>query len=125
MVPVQTDGVTHAPDLQHADLLTQAMSELTQNIEYRSHGTDFQITLPAMNTLQAGGGEHEDGTQPIIVTTPGDGQTTLDLSVLGQALMQGGFTATLITDPSVVHASSAQVRLHSLLPAHASPTSHN
>ena len=102
------------------DLLTQAMSELTQSLEYRpqqphQQQTEFQITLP----LQAPPGDdhlsEQAGGQPIVVA-PGDvSQGTLD--ILQQALMHGGFTATLITDPAALvqavhHQQSDQQTAH-------------
>ena len=115
------------PATQQADLLTQAMSELTQTIEYQpspsapppplpQQQTEFQITLPlhAAATAAAAAataGETLDQQQGVppqpVLLAPGDvAPGTLD--ILQQALMHGGFTATLITDPALVQAVQQQ-----------------
>ena len=82
---VPTVHAVHADSIQTTDLLTQAMSELTQSLqEYRPGATEYR--LASHLTAHAGGGPAMVQIQPSQLQ-----HSTIELSHLGQALAHTQF----------------------------------
>lgn len=113
VTPGQSQAVTDP--YQQADLLTQAMSELTQSLEYRPT-SDFTVTRVANTPTPTGQPTMVQIQATPLAAVPGQHTTTIELSHLGQNLVHTQFAAVNQQEQAIV-ATANQEPPQSLSPS--------